>query len=176
VTNSSFITLFQWLSLVGSLLALVSFVGLWVFTGRLESEKETEIRRLQTVTDAVRGFSDVSQLNPAGLPFREGTGIRYDSPLSTALRDLYVVRDSIINFKLGEEFEPKYRAIIDQFPRFPFGYFALAESLRHRGDQSWRDYAHKAVAIFEKTTMIDGHDRSHDEALATLRKYLREHD
>ena len=174
MTNSSYITLFQWLSLGGSLLALVSFVGLWVFTGRLESEKEGEIRKLQNVTDALRGFSDVSQLNPAGLPFREGTGIRIDSPLSAALRDLYVVRDSIINFKLGEEFEPKYRAIIEQFPRFPFGYFALAESLRHRGEANWRDYAQKAAVIFEKTTIIDGHDRSHDEALATIRKYLRD--
>jgi hypothetical protein len=174
VSNSSYITLFQWLSLAGSILALVSFVGLWVFTGRLETEKETQIRNLENATDAVRGFSDVSELNPAGLPFREGTGIRYDSPLSTALRDLYVVRDSIINFKLGEEYEPKYRAIIEQFPRFPFGYFALAESLRHRGDASWRGYAQKAVAIFEKTTIIDGHDRSHDEALATLRNYLNE--
>jgi hypothetical protein len=90
VTNSSWITLFQWLSLSGSILALVSFIGLWIFTDRLQQEKDVEIHKLENVTEALRGFSDVAQLDAAGLPFREGGSIRYDSPLSTALRDLYI--------------------------------------------------------------------------------------
>jgi hypothetical protein len=172
VANTSWVTLFQWLSLTGSILAVVSLVGLWVFTGRVDQEKELQIQRLQSVTEAVRGFSDIATLNPAGLPFRERSGIRYDSPLSTALRDLYVTTDSTINFKLGLEFEPRYKRIVEQFPRFPFAYVALAESMRYRGDSSWREYAQKAVSILEKTTTIDGHDRSHDDALATMRDYL----
>jgi hypothetical protein len=117
-------------------------------------------------------------LTPAGLPFREGTNIRYDTPLATALRDLYVVTDSAtgstIGFKLGPQFEPRYRAIISEFPRFPFGYLALAESMRNRGDAGWREYAQKGISILEKTTMIEAHNPAHDDALATLRGYLSE--
>jgi hypothetical protein len=137
---------------------------------------------LQSVTEAIQGFSDIATLNPAGLPFREGSGIRYDTSLSTALRDLYVTNDSTINFKLGLEFEPRYKRIVEQFPRFPFAYVALAESMRYRGDPQfprfpfayvalaesmryrgdplWREYAKKAVSILEKTTTIEGHDRT----------------
>jgi hypothetical protein len=172
MTNSGWITLFQWLSLTGSVLAVASFIGLWVFTDRLQREKDHEINQLQNVTEAVRGFSDMAQLDAAGLPFRESGSIRYDSPLSTALRDLYVSADSQMHFKLGQEFEPKYRAIINDFPRFPFAYFALAESLRLRGDPSWREYATKAMSILEKTTMIEGHNHSHDEALSKLKTYM----
>jgi hypothetical protein len=174
VTNASWVTLFQWLSLTGSILAVVSFIGLWVFTSRVEQEKEKEIQRLENVTEAVRGFSDVAVLNPAGLPFREGVGIKYDTPLSTALRGSYVTTETTYNFKLGREFEPQYERIIEQFPRFPFAYLALAESMRSRGEPSWREYAQKGVSILEKTVTIEGHDRSHDDALAVLRKYLSE--
>jgi hypothetical protein len=172
MTNSSWVTLFQCLSLAGSILALVSFIGLWVFTSRLETEKELKIEQLQDVTDAVRAFSDVSRLDPTGAPFR-GSGIQYNSALCTALRDLYIdTGNDPAHFKLGREFEPRYRAVIDQFPRFPFGYFALTESLRNRGDPTWREYAEKAVTILEKTTSIEGHEQSHDQALKILRRYL----
>jgi len=174
VPNTSWVTLFQWLSLTGSILAVVSFIGLWIFTGRVDQEKELKIQQLQSTTEAVRGFSDVAKLNPAGLPFREGKGIRYDTPLSTALRDLYVTTDSTIAFKLGLQFEPQYKRIIEEFPRFPFAYLALVQSMRSRGDPSWREYAQKGVSILEKTVTIEGHDAGHDEALATLRAYLSE--
>jgi hypothetical protein len=128
-------------------------------------------RLLHTLTDKSNYF-EVSRLNPTGLPFREGKGIRYDTPLSTALRDLYVITDSTIAFKLGEQFEPRYRTVIKQFPRFPFAYVALAESLQHRGDPAWREFARKGISILEKTTAIEGHDPSHDDALATMRSYM----
>ena len=172
MTTSSWITFFQWLSLTGSVIALTSFIGLWIFTNRLEEVKQSEISQLKSVADAVQTYSDIARLNPTGLPFREGSGIRFDSPLSSELRDLYVVTGSKIHFKLGEEFEPKYRAIVEQFPRFPFGHFALAQSLLHRGDPEWRKHAERAKATFEKSTMIAGHDGSHAEALAVIRGYL----
>jgi hypothetical protein len=171
VTNSSWITIFQWFSVTGGILTLVSLIGLWVFTNRLEIEKESKIQQLHSITEAVRAFSDVSRLDPTGVPFR-GAGMQYNSPLAAAFRDLYIGSGDTIHFKLGQDFEPKYRAIIDQFPRFPFGYFALAESLRSRGDPSWRQYAAKAIAILENTTLIEGHEQSHDEALRILRTSL----
>jgi hypothetical protein len=120
--------------------------------------KNAEIKQLREVTEVVREFSDIADLNPAGLPFREGKNIRYDAPLPNALRDLYVIHDDKLNYKLGEEYEERYRSIIAQFPRFPFGYVGLAESLKHRGNSHWRDYAERGVAILQKTTLIGGHD------------------
>ena len=134
--------------------------------------KDAEIEQLKQVTEAVRVFNDMSMLDPDGLPFKEGKGIQYDSPLSTALRDLYIIKDTKIHFKLGEQYEAQYRRIIEQFPRFPFAYFALAELLKRRGDPNWRRYAEQAIAILEKTTMIEGHKRSHDDALRKLAEYL----
>jgi hypothetical protein len=128
-------------------------------------------RLLRTLSDRSDYF-EVSRFNPAGLPFREGKGIRYDTPLSTAMRDLYVITDSKIGFKLGKQFEPRYRTVIKQFPQFPFGYFALAESMRQRGDPAWREFAQTAISILEKTTSIEGHDPSQDQALATMRGYM----
>jgi hypothetical protein len=172
MTNSAWITLFQWCAVVSSVLALASIIGLWVFTDRQAAEKDAEIEELKDVTQALRSFTDVAQLNPTGLPFIEGGSIRYDTPLSVAMRGLYIIGDGVINFKLGKEFEPRYRSIIEKHPRFPFGYFALTEFLRSRDDPDWINYAKQAVAIFEKTTMIEGHDAAHDDALRLLKSYL----
>jgi hypothetical protein len=174
VTNASWVTLFQWFGLGGLILALISFIGLWVFTGRVDREKEKKIQDVEAATEAVRGFSDMATLLPTGLPFVEGQGIKYDTPLSTALRDLYVTTGSRISFKCGSQFEPQYKEIIEQFPRFPFTYLALAECMRTRGDPAWREYAQKGVSILEKTVTIEGHNQSHDDALAILREHLSE--
>jgi hypothetical protein len=147
-------------------LAVAGCVIVYSRTENIRSE-----RSLHNLSDKSDYF-EVSRCNPAGLPFREGKGIRYDTPLATELRDCYVIPDSTINFKLGQQFESRYTTVISQFPRFPFGYFALAESMRQRGDPAWREFAQKAISILEKTTAIEGHDPSHDDALATLRGYL----
>lgn len=138
------------------------------------ANKEAEVKQLKQVVEAVRTFQDMSMLDPTGLPFNVGKGIQYDSPLSTALRDLYIIKGAEVHFKLGEQYEVQYRRIIEQFPRFPFAYFALAESLKRRGDPNWRTYAEQASGILEKTTMIEGHKRSHDGALLKLAEYLKQ--
>jgi len=114
----------------------------------------------------------MAQLNPAGLPFKEGSGIRFDSSLSTALRDCYVVRGETINFKIDADYESRYRQIIAEYPRFPFAYLALVETLRNESKPEWREVAQKGLDIFKRTTAIAGHNRARDEGLATLEKYL----
>jgi len=51
VTTSSWITLFQCFSLGSSVLAVVSLIGLWIFTTRLENEKDTRINQLAQRVD-----------------------------------------------------------------------------------------------------------------------------
>jgi hypothetical protein len=64
----------------------------------------------------------------------------------------------------------KDRNAIKQFPEFPFTYYALAYCLEKQGDPSWQSYAEKAVAIFEETTAISGHQKSHEHSLAYLQQ------
>ena len=64
------------------------------------------------------------------------------------------------------------RLATQQFPDFPFTYYALAYCMERSGDPAWREYAEKAVAIFEQTTQITGHQKSHEQSLAYLRQQL----
>jgi hypothetical protein len=172
MSDASWITLFRSISLIASLLTVTSLIGLWVVTSRKESKQAAKFKALENVAETARDYADMAQLNPAGLPFKEGSGIRFDSPLSTALRDCYVVRGEIINFKIDAEYEARYRQIIEEHPRFPFAYLALVETLRNEGKPEWREVAQKGIEIFKRTTAIAGHNRAHDEGLATLEKYL----
>ena len=172
MSDASWITLFKSVSLIASVLTVTSLIGLWIFTNRKESKQAAEFKALQNTAETTRDYADMAQLNPAGLPFKEGTGIRFDSPLSTALRGCYVVRGEIINFKIDAEHEPRYRQIIADYPRFPFAYLALVETLRNEGKPEWREVAKKGVDILKQTTAIAGHDKAHDDGLAALEKYL----
>jgi hypothetical protein len=64
------------------------------------------------------------------------------------------------------------RAAISRFPDFPFTYYALAYCLERSKNPEWRRFATTAVKIFEGTTSINGHQKSHDECLAYLRQEL----
>jgi hypothetical protein len=55
--------------------------------------------------------------------------------------------------------------VIEKYPYFPFGYWVKYNYLKALGDPTWREFATKAVEIFETTTSIKGHHSSHDEAL-----------
>ena len=68
----------------------------------------------------------------------------------------------------------KSRDAIRLFPDFPFTYYALAYCLREGSVADWRSYAEKAIAIFEQTTSIGGHNQNHDECLACLRQLLQQ--
>ena len=54
MTTPTWITLFQWLTLSSSVLALVSFIGLWFFTSRLDEEKDARIAELVQRVDSQR--------------------------------------------------------------------------------------------------------------------------
>jgi hypothetical protein len=66
----------------------------------------------------------------------------------------------------------KNRNAISLFPDFPFTYYALAFCQQISGESEWRSYAEKAIAIFEQTTSIGGHNQNHDQCLTYLRQLL----
>ena len=59
----------------------------------------------------------------------------------------------------------KWVECIKKFPQFPFAYLYLSTYLKGIGDTSWKDVAHKGIAILKITTQIAGHQPDHDTAL-----------
>ena len=114
-------------------------------------------------------------LDPTGKPYYPlvaGEHLRFHSALYHLLVHTYVERGRAITFKTDPVSEGAYRKVVEEFPFFPFGYYALALTLRSRHDPGWRGYAQAAVGIFEKTTARPDCNPSHFSALKELREWL----
>jgi hypothetical protein len=107
-------------------------------------------------------------------PLVTGAGINYHSTLHRLLAHTYVERGRKVTFKTDAASEAVFRKVIQQFPHFPFGYYALALALRTRGDAGWRDFAQQAVAVFARTTTMSNCNESHFAALKELKADLAE--
>jgi hypothetical protein len=126
---------------------------------------------------AVVTIENSAMLDASGKPYDppvEGAGIRYHSTLYRALAHTYVEKGRKITFLTDATSEAKFRKVIQQFPHFPFGYYALALALRARGDPTWRDYAQQAVVLFGRTTALAGCNPAHFAALKELNRDLAE--
>jgi hypothetical protein len=135
-------------------------------------EREATIERLQAEVDAVRRFNYIATLTMNGSPYMKG-----DVTVTTAISRLVEgtwreVSDNSFRPICEPAAVQKNRAAIQQFPEFPFTYYALAYCLQKQADPQWRVFATQAVAIFEKTTAINGHTEYHDQCLAYLRQLL----
>jgi hypothetical protein len=131
---------------------------------------QVESHFLGTIT-----IENSAMLDATGKPYDSpyaGDNVHYHSALYRLLAHTYVESGRKISFKTDAASEDKYRKAIQQYPRFPFGYYALALSLRARGDPSWRDLAQQGVVVFEQTTAKAGCNPSHFAALKELRGYL----
>ena len=176
----------QWIAVAGTGLGLLSGIGL-IFTRRELGERQATrliaaqqeaasarslANELQDEVLIVKRFSYVATLTFNGMLYTKG-----DVTMPTAISQLVEGTWREVG---PERFRPvceaaaldKSRAAIQQFPDFPFTYYALAYCLAQQGDPAWRNYAEQAVAILVKTTSISGHQKSHDEALEYLRKVL----
>ena len=136
--------------------------------------RDTEVANLRTQLGNVRQYADVAKLNIQGKPFEDGDVV-YNTPLSRMMDGTYVkLPNGNFQFLRTPESETKLRAVIQNFPAFPFSYFGLTLSLRDRGDPSWPEYARQAQAILEQTTSFVGHHteprrRSSDDPEAVRR-------
>ena len=65
-----------------------------------------------------------------------------------------------------------YKKLQEAYPKYPFSYYCLAEAYRQRGNDIWRDYAHKAIEILNITTSLPNHAPNHKEVLANLHMML----
>lgn len=128
--------------------------------------------QLETEMTIVREYADVAMLTFNGSQF-VGGDISFNSPLTKILEGTFIeVSPNRYRRVCTEESLGRYQQAIRDFPRFPFSYYWLAHCLRDSGDSQWKTYAELAQAIFEQTTQIAGHQKSHDEALADLNRLL----
>ncbi|MBK8702696.1 MAG: hypothetical protein IPN33_03160 [Saprospiraceae bacterium] len=135
--------------------------------------KDLEILQLQSKVDAIIEYSDMAELDIFGLgKFKGGFGITISSPLNDMMKKALKEEEGQILVITGEEAKLTVGKIIQEFPRFPFGYYAKACILFEEKDAAWRKYANQAVEILEKTTMIHGHHDHHDQVLTKLRSLL----
>ena len=179
-------TLLQWIALIGTGLGLVSGIGL-IFTRRELSDRQaisvirandeaTAAKRLagglQEEIERVKKYAYVSTLTFNGMVYTGGD-VKMPTEVSVSIEGTWqeVGPDTFRPVCEAAALERSRLAII-QFPDFPFSYYALAYCMERSGDPGWRAYAEKAVAIFEQTTKITGHQKSHEQCLAYLRQHL----
>ncbi|MFA6216689.1 MAG: hypothetical protein WDL87_03445 [Candidatus Omnitrophota bacterium] len=144
------------------------------------SEAEALAKLAQKITDmeltivALRDYGDIAKLGPMGSAIVGGRGIKFSTPLSRMMEGTCEITGDQAVFILTPEAETKSMAVIEKFPNFPFAYYHVALCFRARNDNKWRTYAQKAKEIFEITTTIGGHVKSHDEALENILIFLRQ--
>jgi hypothetical protein len=88
------------------------------------------------------------------------------------LQPVVTFEGSIGRVQMNSEAEAIYRRVVVEYPDFPFGHYYLALCLREKADTDWRTHAEMALALFEETTQIVGHNPQHDDGLRRLRKLL----
>ncbi len=128
----------------------------------------SDIRKMQGDIDAVKQYSDVATMDMIGKNFI-GHGVIV-SP--TEITGIMAGALEGNQFATTTGAEKKYREVAEKFPTFPFSYFLISRCLRARDDPSWKDYAHVALDILEKTTTIAGHHQDHDKVLRILQLEL----
>ena len=162
-------SLFQWVSIISIVLALISSVGLLITSSKIEASKDAKLAKLENISD----YTHIANLDGFGKPIMDGD-IVFSTPVSMMLDGTYEKQGSLVHFREDKEAEEKYLAIIHRFPDFPFTYYYLATSMRSRGDAAWREYAEKGRAILQKTTLVKGRKPHHDEVLQKINEMLNE--
>ena len=119
-------------------------------------------------------YSDVAELNILGETGKAGIGIGESSALIQALDGAWKNRGGRHFARCDQDSRAKFLAAIEIHPTFPFTYYALSVCSYDAGDDTWRQYAERAVGILEHTTRIAGHHQNHDEVYEYLRSRLEQ--
>ena len=139
--------------------------------GQIEM-RDAAIQQLQDEIAVVKRYSYVAGLTFNGMVYTKGDVIM-PTEISQAIEGTWQeVGDNHFRPVCEAAALEKCRNATKQFPEFPFTYYALAYCLEKQGDPAWRPYAKKAAAILEKTTVISGHQKSHEQSLAYLQQLL----
>jgi hypothetical protein len=152
----------------------ITIISLLVLSAIIQARITIIARQKNQELEGIRDYTDISKLDQSGKPFVVGGGIKYSTGISRIMEGTYKEHDGIVYFECDDESLKRYKRAIQEYPRFPFSYVAIAHCLMRDGDNNWREYASKAISIFEITTRIGGHDKSHELAMEQLLRLLNE--
>ena len=123
---------------------------------------------------ALRDYSYVARLDFTGRELTSpGSGLEENTPIIKLLEGTYDIQGNCGVPNCDEVALTKCQEVIQIEPKFPFSYYAIAVCLFQKGDDSWRDYADKALEIFHYATMIAGHHPNHNQAQRVLKSYYQ---
>ena len=142
-------------------------------SAQIEAYKEDLEREKQTV-EALKQYADIAPLNFIGIKGIYGKGLKESSAYSRILESAVEVVNDKYTPKCDAGSIQQFQELINKHPRFPFGYFCMAQCLAAQGKESWKDYASQGIEILEKTTLLAGHHPHQKKALQTLRRVLRQ--
>jgi hypothetical protein len=137
----------------------------------IQNDRKIAISQQEMV--ATKKYFYVSTLSFNGTPYSKQGDIKFSNEISQAIEGTWF-ESTPDHFRpvCTTEVLQKDRDAIRLFPDFPFTYYALAFCQQVAGASDWRSIAEQAVAIFEQTTSIGGHNQNHDQCLAYLRQIL----
>jgi hypothetical protein len=135
--------------------------------------KNQEIKKLTKDVFDIKEYADVAKMNVFGLEMESSGSIIISSGLSKLMENVLERKDKNITIKLTDSSLFFANKVIQNFPRFPFGYWAKAVILSSKSDINGMTFAIKAKEILEITTSINGHHKNHDEVLEKLREAIK---
>jgi|GEM_PF-6093696 hypothetical protein len=134
--------------------------------------KNEKIIDLQNQVTNIKDYSYYALMNAYGQDITPGYGISYSSDLSDKMKKILYEFKGATYVKNDMSILPLIDEVINEYPRFPFGYCAKFNLLSSHNDKTWKIYAVKALEIFKITTTLEGHSPAHDEAKKALLEIL----
>lgn len=142
---------------------------------KYQAEIEDRNNRIKFLEDEVlnvKEYGYYATLDIYGRNVTPGYGMKFSSDLSDRMDKVLMVANGKVYVKNEKANLPLFDEVIAKYPNFPFAYFAKFVILQAFKNPEWKIYAKRALAIFEITTTIKGHNESQDAALETLRREL----
>ena len=135
------------------------------------AKQRAELDVANSQVENIRRFTEVAKLNASGSLTRGGD-ISFESDLTRLLQPIVTIDENTIRVRKDSEAEAIYKNVVAKFPDFPFGHYYLAISLRERAAIDWTAHAETAMALFQETTRVVGHNSEHDDGLRRVKKLL----
>lgn len=123
--------------------------------------------------ERIERYSFISKMGPTGSNITAGKHLCFTGGLPGDLEGTYILEGGTLTYNCTDESIDKMIVVTKSYPDFPFSYFGIATCKLDRGEDSWIEYAEKAVKIFKETTKIEDHDPAHDESLEMLQDDLK---
>jgi len=160
-----------------SITIIVLLVLSLIFSLVSEIQSYHELKSSKLKLEDFKKYSYVSKLGPDGIDVRPNPPLTTTDKLFNLLKSTYDISgedNHLFYYKCDDVSLTVYKNVIDNYPNFPFSYFALAQCKKQKNQSDWKNYAIKAIEIFKITTQIGGHKSEHDGALNILNNYLNE--